>query len=427
MRDYADIQGIVASGHLSHRASLFCLLKFENPAQLKALLGEIEINVAQGESADAFVFNVAVTSVGLSFLGLTEKTICTFAPEFQLGMRNGVYADYIGDTGRDHPDQWSWSDQDSHVALFVYSKTTLDSLPVNLKAYQSFVVFELATNSQLNEPFGFRDGISNPRPIPTATNAADVSLGEFVLGHADNNQNIELAPYVSAEYDRKNFLSPAEAHYHSNGKFRNLGRNGSYLAIRQLAQHPKIFESYTDGVAAKTEWSPEQISAKLIGREKNGTPLTPLTSGELSFSPADSTGQYCPVGSHVRRAHPRDSLKPPPEASLASTEHHRILRRGRSFDDGKQKGILFVCLQASISRQFEQVQKVWLRNTRFTLNGGESDPLTAIDSDGGQFSIVRDGIAHRLPAVPKLSTVIGGGFFFLPSLSCVRFLENLPD
>ena len=38
------------------------------------------------------------------------------------------------------------------------------------------------------------------------------------------------------------------------------------------------------------------------------------------------------------------------------------LPRGRDEDDGTDRGLVFVCFKASISRQFESVQAQWLND-----------------------------------------------------------------
>ena len=44
-------------------------------------------------------------------------------------------------------------------------------------------------------------------------------------------------------------------------------------------------------------------------------------------------GLACPLGAHIRRANPRDSLDPQPgtAASLKINSLHRLLRRGRGY------------------------------------------------------------------------------------------------
>ncbi len=89
----------------------------------------------------------------------------------------------------------------------------------------------------------------------------------------------------------------------------------------------------------------------------------------------------CPIGAHVRRANPRDSLDPDPgtQKSIDIDNRHRLLRRGREYgpaataeqiaagvDDGAERGLHFVCLSANIARQFEFIQHTWLKNPKFS-------------------------------------------------------------
>ena len=103
-------------------------------------------------------------------------------------------------------------------------------------------------------------------------------------------------------------------------------------------------------------------------------------------------GMGCPPGIHVRRAYPRDALAPSEEEQaqtlLAAANNHRILRRGRKFgatisdrreDDGVDRGLLFICLNTDIARQFEFVQQTWLLNPNFATLFDEIDPLIGPD------------------------------------------------
>ena len=40
---------------------------------------------------------------------------------------------------------------------------------------------------------------------------------------------------------------------------------------------------------------------------------------------------YCPFGAHIRRTNPRGSLAPGDDSQLMITNRHRLLRRGRSY------------------------------------------------------------------------------------------------
>ena len=116
---------------------------------------------------------------------------------------------------------------------------------------------------------------------------------------------------------------------------------------------------------------------------------------------------------------------------LAAGNNHRILRRGRKFgpkiedhhtDDGETRGLLFICLNTDIARQFEFIQQTWLLNQDFATLGGEVDPLVGPD---GQMTL-RDEPLRRRIRVETYVHMAGGDYFFLPSIPALRYLERLP-
>jgi deferrochelatase/peroxidase EfeB len=138
--------------------------------------------------------------------------------------------------------------------------------------------------------------------------------------------------------------------------------------------------------------------------------------------------------------HARDDL-------ISSTRFHRLLRRGRAYgtlvpDDealqpgppGEDIGLRFVCLNANIVRQFEFVQTAWVAGTKFGGLTQESDPLLGNRQPAAgcpvtdSFSVPQPSGANlRLREVPQFVTVRGGAYFFLPSLSALRYLANLDN
>ena len=130
------------------------------------------------------------------------------------------------------------------------------------------------------------------------------------------------------------------------------------------------------------------LAAKMVGRWTSGAPLTLspdadnpdlATANDFTYQYADADGFGCPIGAHIRRAHPRDSLDPAPGTarSVALDKRHRLLRRGREYGppvtdalapapaDDPERGIYFLCLAANISRQYEFIQSSWLNNPTF--------------------------------------------------------------
>jgi deferrochelatase/peroxidase EfeB len=193
---------------------------------------------------------------------------------------------------------------------------------------------------------------------------------------------------------------------------RDFGRNGTFLAIRQLEQHVDDFHQYADrcvrDLMEKTdnqlpaliggEVTRDWVEAKMMGRWRDGVPLIDRPVGpvppepaadaaterinpgdspdrqarhekrmrtdtDLNFGVDDPQGLYCPFGAHIRRTNPRGSLAPGDDSQLMITNRHRLLRRGRSYQQGGEKGLLFIGLCADLERQFEFIQQSWLGST----------------------------------------------------------------
>jgi deferrochelatase/peroxidase EfeB len=126
---------------------------------------------------------------------------------------------------------------------------------------------------------------------------------------------------------------------------------------------------------------------------------------------------------------------------VASTRFHRILRRGREYGsamspeqavadgpDVGEHGIHFICIVANILRQFEFVQNAWIMSTKFDAMTEESDPLLGNREavEGCPFTntltVPQQGRARtRIKGLPQFVTVRGGAYFFLPSLSALRY------
>ncbi|HET7032030.1 MAG TPA: hypothetical protein VFJ48_02820, partial [Casimicrobiaceae bacterium] len=198
------------------------------------------------------------------------------------------------------------------------------------------------------------------------------------------------------------------------------------------------------------------LAARLVGRWQNGSSLVrnadaPATREDgvvkpdnaFLFGAEDPRGIRCPFGAHIRRANPRDTrLHSSPEesrAEIAAVNRHRILRVGRAYGyydgeaDARQKheGLLFMCLNADIERQFEFIQKTWLFNRNIHGLEDEPDPMIARnprDEHGKpiprQFTIPLPSGPLRVDINFDFVRVVGGGYFFLPSRSALRYLSG---
>ena len=317
------------------------------------------------------------------------------------------------------------------------------------------------------EHFGFADGLSQPAPFDkngavqlngVAVKEPDpvqgVPLGEFIIGYENGHQEVAPGPVVAGSLDGEDDPRPDKAdlpaHPDALGFF-DIGLHGSYLVVRELHQDVAAFWNSMEKAAQiirerdpeATYVTGEWLAERVVGRTRDGhvlRPDGPLKPGPgdrpdngFLFYDADHTGLGCPLGSHVRRANPRDSLAQKPEMKqtlLNAANNHRILRRGRKYgpnlpdpskDDGQDRGLLFMCLNTDIARQFEFVQQTWLLNKDFATLFEEVDPLVGSD---GWMTIPEDPLRRRLQ-VQTFVQMVGGEYFFLPSLPALRYLALL--
>jgi Dyp-type peroxidase family len=228
----------------------------------------------------------------------------------------------------------------------------------------------------------------------------------------------------------------------------DLGRNGSYLVVRQLQQDVDGFWLFLDTATRRADGSEDPaartaLAAKMVGRWPSGAPLVkapgqdaPALGDDNEFTyRADLPGLACPVGAHIRRANPRDSLPGGAASSLTASGLHRLLRRARSYGPAaggpSGTGLYFMCLAADLSRQFEFVQHTWLNNTTFNGLYDDADPLTgnrcsaSAGFKGTGFTVQAHPVRHRHQGLPQFVRTRGGAYFFLPGLSALRYLARL--
>jgi Dyp-type peroxidase family len=446
-----DIQGLVARGYGTLPAATFVLLRIDDPAAARAWLGAMAGEVATAERGDrSQAVHVALSSSGLRGLGLPEGSLAGFPDEFAGGMTTDHRRRILGDVGESAPEQWRWGGPanpvDAVLLLYAEDQAGLESLADRHAGAAALGVAGLAEVRRLDtspltgtEPFGFRDGISQPliaelgppdRPGPPLHT---VRAGEFVLGYQNQYGQVAESPTVAAADD------PGRVLPRTNDPERaDLGRNGSYLVLRQLAQDVDGFRRFIDQAGQADPDAGTRLAAKMVGRWPNGAPLTqspehPADDNDFGYAEGDATGLECPLGAHIRRANPRDALDPEsgPEQSLRSSNRHRLLRRGRAYGDPShpgERGIHFICLNANIARQFEFVQHTWLNNPKFAGLYDDTDPLVATHQGdtGRTFTVQARPFRQRVTGLPAFITVRGGAYFFLPGVRALRFLAGLP-
>ncbi len=133
----------------------------------------------------------------------------------------------------------------------------------------------------------------------------------------------------------------------------------------------------------------------------------------------------------MRRCNPRDS-------DVAGVVRlHRMIRRGTAYgpllpegvleDDGADRGLMFAFVGAHLKRQFEFVQSEWINGGDFLGLGDARDPVAGAADGAGAYSIPRRPIPRRVHGLASFVVTRGGEYGFMPSLSALRWLADLPD
>lgn len=450
--ELGDVQGLIARGYANLAYARFLLLTVTDGPTARSLLCRLLPEVTDGRARPTEVaLNVAVTAHGLTALGIPDRVVGTFSREYVAGMTDAHASRLLGDAGASAPASWEWGGPSTptvDVAVLVYAASA-DAVEhraqaLHRDAEESGLMLAASLDTAplgLTEPFGFHDGISQPllEGLPKAAGStAPVRFGEFVLGYPNEYGRLTERPVVPPGDDPHSLLPPHEELRPS----RDLGRNGSYLVARSLRQDVDVFWGWAEQETRARDGGVDHdravaLAAKVVGRWPSGAPLgkapqrddpSLADDNDFAYHYTDPAGLACPIGSHVRRANPRDSLDPAPgsQRSVAVGNRHRLLRRGRSYlrADG-ETGLHFLCLGANLSRQFEFVQHTWLANPNFNGLHDDSDPLVGPrGARGATFTVPALPVRRRYRDLPQFVTVRGGAYLFLPGIRALHWIAG---
>jgi Dyp-type peroxidase family len=299
------------------------------------------------------------------------------------------------------------------------------------------------------EHFGYRDGISQPgiRGLTRRSNrttSPDQGLpgqdliwpGEFVFGYPGQDANDAVkqgpSPHMAAPWLR----------------------NGSYMVFRRLEQKVPEFRKFVAGHAARLGMEPDLLGARVFGRWKSGAPLelAPLYDNPALGRDANRNNDFdyggdpfqrkCPYAAHIRKVYPRDDAP----GGEAEAQTHRILRAGITFGPEvapneattrHSRGLMFVCYQTSIGRQFEFIQRRYANDPDF-VNGKRRpvsgapvtpgfDPIIGQAAGSGAremdepFPNYPGGSRRTTLELPDEFVVLtAAAYFFMPSISALR-------
>lgn len=434
--EFDDIQHILLT-RTPALTGRYEFLTFDTPEAGRAWLAEMvplaqSAAEVQGTVDDSKRWvTLAFTWNGLRALGVDEESLASFPDEFREGMASR--ADILGDTGAAAPEHWvgGLAGADLHAIVILFARDEAerircvgehDKLLARCPGVRSLSHLDLNASPPFNyahDHFGFRDRMSQPvmkgsGEEPTPGSGDPLEPGEFILGYPDEE----------GVTDR----TVPEA----------LSRNGSYLAYRRLEEHVGLFRNYLKQNADTPEGE-ELLAAKFMGRWRSGAPLVlapahddpelgadPMRNNDFNYGEMDPHGYACPLGAHARRLNPRDTAH--------NMNRRRMIRRGATYgpalpegapDDGVERGIAAFIICASLVRQFEFAQNVWINDKSFHELGNEHDPICGTQDGTLDFTIPKRPIRKVHKGLPAFTTLRGGAYFFLPGLTALRHLSTL--
>ena len=436
--EFDDIQHILLT-RAPALTGRYEFLSFHSGAAGRAWLTAIADKVQSAAQARASVaedrrwVTVAFTWNGLAALGLDRASLASFPEEFRQGMV--ARAEVLGDTGANHPDNWigGLASPDLHAIVILFARDDAEHdrcVTEHKKLIAACNGVEVLSWLDLkavppfgyaHDHFGYRDRLSQPviegsGEEPTPGSGPPLKAGEFILGYADEDGPPANLPQPEL-----------------------LSRNGSYMAYRRLEEHVGRFRDFLRAQGEPAEQ--ELTAAKLMGRWRSGAPLTlapdkddPQLGADMqrnnnfTYKDMDPHGYAVPLGSHMRRMNPRDTA--------SNMNRRRMIRRGATYgphlpedapEDGQERGIAAFIICASLVRQFEFAQNVWINDHNFHELGNERDPVCGHHDGTLEFKIPRRPIRKTIRGLPAFTTLKGGAYFFLPGLKALRYLAGLGE
>lgn len=457
-----DLQGFVLRGYNMPYAR-YSFLNFKSAAGARAfihsLLGVVTTGQLWDQGKPQSTVNIAFTHKGLVALELPLATLISFPVEFQQGMR--ARGNILGDTGVNCADHWDsiWKRSEVHAWLGINAVTpdALEARFAQLQTLMSQADGVSVLDSQdaaaivedgkvtLKEHFGYTDGFGNPdylgvcrstqpgqgKLMPDGT-WEPLATGELLLGYADEAGELPVAPVPHV-----------------------LASNGTFMVYRKLHQNVGSFRRFLDKWATRygagDDYAREKLASKFIGRWRDGTPVEtspdqqdpgiwqdPNRSTNFTYGD-DAGGTRCPIGAHIRRVNPRDAFgfqgklinrrritrRGMPYGPFAPGDHTATETEAKELDE-VERGVIFMALNASISRQFEFVQQQWIGYGNDAHLGNEKDLLLGNHCEGDKYAIQGDTTPSNPPFfcadLPNFVELRGGEYFFLPSITALGML-----
>ena len=436
--DLHEIQATV----LRHRPAPYfgthVLLRVDDARAGRELLRRLAPHVDSAASwwnATGPWLSVAVSYAGLRALGVPRESLQSFPEAFRVGM--AARARQLGDEGVNDPKNWDapFGTGEVHIGLSAFSDSEEKRRQVLAIAREQYerisgvhllVVQDFGAQPDDLNPLGYKDGIDQPaiegsgvEPLPGQ--GPRIKAGEFILGYPGEAGVPLPMPQPDA-----------------------LGRNGTYVGLRKYQSRVGAFNRFLRAHGS-TEEERELLAAKLVGRWRSGAPLPlapdvddpalgadPQRNNDFDYA-NDPSGRQAPFGCHIRRMNPRDTKL----SRLTDVNIHRLLRRGTTYgapydanalseaDDEVPRGAIFLFISAKAMATIEFLQQEWVNDGNFIGISGERDPIIGRQDEEAVFTIPKEPVRRRVHGIETFNVLRGGEYFFMPSLSALRWLGEL--
>jgi Dyp-type peroxidase family len=402
---------------------------------LRRLTPHIDSATSWWSAANPWLF-VGISYAGFEALGVPrDSQLQSFPEAFRMGM--AARGRQLGDEGANDPKNWDpgFGKGEIHVGVSAFADSEEQRrrvLAIAREQYESVSGISVLRTQDFGtqpgdlNPLGYKDGIDQP-PIegsgvePLPGQGRPIKAGEFILGYPGEAGVALPMPQPDV-----------------------LGRNGTYVGFRKYQSRVGAFNRFLQA-NGNTEEERELLAAKLVGRWRSGAPLTlapdvdnpalgadPRRNNDFNYV-NDPHGQQVPFGSHIRRMNPRDTEL----TRLTDVNIHRIIRRGTTYgvpydpnalseqDDEVPRGAYFLFISAKAMATIEFLQQEWINDGNFIGAGNERDPIIGLQPDGATFTIPKEPVRRRVHGIETFNVLRGGEYFFMPSLSALRWLGEL--